>query len=124
MTTPAGRAPTRHIREYAGDKEAGLLRSVPMDASEATFQAAVVRYAKFHGWEVYHTHDSRHSAAGFPDLVGNHPSKGMFAAELKKTGGQATSAQTRWLVAFKAAGTPSYLWWPKDLAEIEEVLRG
>ena len=33
---------------------------------EKAFQQAVLDYARLMGWMVYHSHDSRHSAAGFP----------------------------------------------------------
>ena len=36
---------------------------------ESDFQRAVIEMARLHGWLVYHTHDSRRSAPGFPDLV-------------------------------------------------------
>ena len=37
--------------------------------TEKQFQSHIVQYAKMRGWLVYHTHDSRRSEPGFPDLV-------------------------------------------------------
>ena len=37
--------------------------------TEKQFQQSVVEVARTLKWRVYHTHDSRRSAAGFPDLV-------------------------------------------------------
>ena len=36
--------------------------------SERDFQGQVISMAEALGWLVYHTYDSRHSKAGFPDL--------------------------------------------------------
>jgi len=50
------------------------------------------------GWLTYHTHDSRRSPEGFPDLVmvrGNT----MLAWELKSETGQPTRAQLTWVAA-------------------------
>jgi hypothetical protein len=103
-----------------------LNRAKPQAISERDFQDRVVTQAKLSGWLVYHTHDSRHSAAGFPDLVmirGNI----LIAAELKVGNNKPTEAQLKWLKAFAGVGHPShtvhaFLWKPSDQAEIDEVL--
>ena len=46
------------------------------------FQPQVVKLAKLCGWRPYHTHDSRRSAAGFPDLI-LIKDGWLIAAELK-----------------------------------------
>lgn len=53
--------------------------------SEAELQRMVTRLADTLGWTLqYHTHDSRRSQAGFPDLVLVHPGQGRIVyAELK-----------------------------------------
>ena len=40
-----------------------------MLATEKEWQATVILTARTLGWTVYHTHDSRRSEPGFPDLV-------------------------------------------------------
>jgi len=44
------------------------------------------------GWWSYHTHDSRRSTPGFPDLVLIRPPRVMFI-ELKRETGRLTTAQ-------------------------------
>lgn len=90
---------------------------------EKAFQQAVLDYARLMGWMVYHTHDSRHSAAGFPDLVMVRQGR-MVVAELKRVGGKPTAEQAAWLAEMGAvAGCDSYSWTPVSWDEIEGVLR-
>ena len=78
--------------------------------------------AELHGWLVYHTHDSRRSQPGFPDLTMVRHGRLIFA-ELKKDGAYPTPEQRRWLHELKRASQKVYLWRPSDWREIEEVLR-
>lgn len=75
------------------------------------------------GWRAYHTHDSRHSAAGFPDLV--LVRERIVYAELKTTKGKLSPSQAAWMEALRAAGGEVYLWRPCcwNSGEIEAVLR-
>ena len=57
--------------------------------TEAQLQDAIVQMARVLGWLVYHTFDSRRSAAGFPDLVMVRNGRLIFA-ELKSATGKAT----------------------------------
>ena len=66
--------------------------------SEAAFQVRVVALLKRLGWTVYHTHDSRRSEAGFPDLICVRGRR-LFAIELKTARGRVTDAQMAWLRA-------------------------
>ena len=102
--------------------------------SEKQFQANVVRLAKLHGWMVYHTHDSRHSEPGFPDLVLCRDGVLIFA-ELKRQTGRVSAAQREWMQHLSlvagvvgASGVHGaiqvYLWKPADWQTIERVLSG
>ena len=66
---------------------------------EADFQAQVVKLALVLGWKVYHTHDSRRSHEGFPDLILIRRSR-LIVAELKTRKEKTTDEQRQWLAAF------------------------
>jgi len=96
--------------------------------SERRFQAQIVQLARLCGWLVYHTHDSRRSAAGFPDLVlcraGPLFEGGeLLFAELKTDRGKLTRGQEIWLAALRAAGLRAVLWRPSMWKEIEQCLQ-
>lgn len=111
--------------------------------TEKQFQEAIVRLAELQGWLVYHTHDSRRSNPGFPDLVLVHRGEStqtvprncrLVFAELKTQKGRTSVAQAAWLealgVVFARGGAMEsqeprhavYLWRPSDWPEIEAVL--
>lgn len=101
------------------------------DMSEPQLQYAVTDLATLRGWLFYHTHDSRHSAAGFPDLVLVRDDRLLFV-ELKAAQGTVSAPQKKWLLALGqvAASTPTpplevYLWRPEHLADgtIAKALR-
>ncbi len=96
------------------------------DLSEKEFQAIVLTLARREGWRTYHTHDSRKSAAGFPDIVAVHPTRGLWFAELKSADGRATDDQSRWLVDLMLVTNPPVvgLYRPADWPEIERILKG
>lgn len=92
--------------------------------SEAAFLAAVRDLARLTGWMTYHTHDSRRSEAGFPDITLVNVRQGrIIFAELKTATGRTTAAQERWLAALAAAGCETALWRPADLPDIARTLR-
>lgn len=64
--------------------------------SEAALQERVIGLARFYGWRHYHTHDSRRSAAGFPDLVLLRPPE-LVIVELKTAKGPIRPEQREWL---------------------------
>jgi len=70
--------------------------------------------AKVLGLLCYHTHDSRRSEPGFPDLVivGR---RGVLMRELKTERGKVTVAQTVWLNALDDVGVDADVWRPTDL---------
>jgi VRR-NUC domain len=94
------------------------VRRVPL--AERDFMATVREAATLNGWRVYHTHDSRRSPSGFPDLV--LVRERVVFAELKGATTRITPGQERWLDALDAAGAEVYLWRPSEWDEIERVL--
>ena len=93
---------------------------------EADLQEAVIAMAGHLGWAHYHTHDSRRSPAGFPDLVLAHPKRGVtMFVELKATKGRISRAQGAWLHILEEAGNQVAVWRPAHwyTGHIEDVLR-
>ena len=95
---------------------------------EKQFMADVVRFARRAGWRTYHTHDSRKSEAGFPDLVMLRRGE-MVVAELKVGKNKETPEQSDWLHDFWLVGVNcplgivlTYTWRPTDWPKIIEVL--
>lgn len=91
--------------------------------SEKEFMSQVIQLAQLFRWKIYHTHNSRKSVAGFPDLLMLRGAK-MIVAELKVGRNKITSDQADWLTWFRVAGAKSYLWTPDHWSEIESVLKG
>ncbi len=90
--------------------------------SEKEFQAQVVELARLTGWLCYHTHDSRRSAASFPDLVLVRPPVVRFI-ELKAGTGKLRPKQRAWLDDLKdCESVEAHLWRPSDWDRIEEML--
>jgi hypothetical protein len=91
--------------------------------SEDDLLTDIRRLAKVHGWLTYHTHDSRKSEEGFPDLVLAKPGRLIFA-ELKNNTRKLTPAQHTWLdvVAHTVPGVEAYLWRPRGWDCIVECL--
>lgn len=107
--------------------------------SEAAFQRQVLNLAEFYGWRSYHTHDSRRSQPGFPDLVLVRDTELIFA-ELKTEKGRVRPEQRDWLISLQVVssavevavapdghldGAPCvdvYLWRPSDFDQINARL--
>lgn len=67
------------------------------------------------GLACYHTHDSRHSEAGFPDLViAGIRSRRLLFVELKRENGQVKPAQDVWLTTLSMCGGQVRVWRPSD----------
>lgn len=81
--------------------------------TEAQLQACIENAARYLGWRSYHTHDSRRSQAGFPDLVLVKGSQILWR-ELKTTTGRLRPEQTAWLTDLNAAGADTGIWRPID----------
>jgi len=92
--------------------------------SEADFARWFGDWLNLRGHLFYHTFDSQHSAAGFPDYV--IVTKGVDArlvfAELKAENGKLTPAQLRWYTVLAHAGQDVYVWRPGDRDEIMRIL--
>lgn len=109
---------------------------------EADWQKAIVETAILRGWLVYHTHDSRSSERGFPDLVLVRPPRLIFA-ELKNEKNKLSHDQEMWMAALKVValsareqaeailteGLPvkplveAHIWRPDDWDLVQAVLR-
>ena len=91
--------------------------------TEAGWLEVVVEWARRRGWLVYHTHDSRHSAAGYPDLTLARRGRLIFA-ELKTDRARKVRAdQAVWLEALADTPAEVYIWRPADWDEVRELLR-
>jgi len=105
------------------------LQALRARMTERDFQAQVVALAKLHGWRTFHVFDSRHSAAGFPDLTlvrANRDGDGqLLFIELKREGAKPTAAQWEWVHLLRSVpGVRAFIWRPSDLPTIEKLLKG
>jgi hypothetical protein len=90
--------------------------------SERGFQEWVIGCAVTFRWRVYHTHDSQHSAEGFPDLIMLRGTR-CVVAELKRVGKAPDKGLVEWLLAFaRVPGCEVYCWDPSDRDAIERTL--
>lgn len=80
--------------------------------SERKLQDMVIEACHVLGLKVYHTHDSRRSQPGFPDLtiVG----RDVEFWELKSPEGKLTPDQREWIDALLAAGCHAGVYRPQD----------
>ena len=90
-------------------------------------EPAVIALARTCGWKVYHTHDSRRSEWGYPDLtmVRVRDCRLLFV-ELKSAKGVVSTEQQLWLHAFsRIAQAEVCVWRPEHWHDgtIEGVLR-
>ncbi len=89
-----------------------MTRDLPM--TEAQLQSRIFEICRDLGLLCYHTHDSRRSQPGYPDLTIAGPGGQVFA-ELKNAKHQATPEQERWLTMLRRGGAEAYLWRPEHL---------
>ena len=112
------------LRWSEGQYAAYVRRGQPAPVSEAAFMAAVVKIARQHTWLVYHTHNSKRSPEGFPDLICARAGSPLLAIETKTDTGQVTPAQAAWLAALgQCTGVVAEVWRPQDMEEICRTLR-
>ena len=100
---------------------AGLTARKMTWTTEAGFLSQVREVAKATGWLCYHTHDSRRSEAGFPDLVLCRPPELLFV-ELKMAWGEVSAEQENWISGLRECGLVSAVWRPKDWDMIFKAL--
>ena len=111
----------RLTREELRSVEARI-RETNNSLSEHQFLAQVRQIATWTGWMIYHTHNSLHSPAGFPDLVLCRAPRLIFV-ELKSDRGKVRTEQTFWLDELGGiSSVETYVWRPSDLDEIGRIL--
>jgi hypothetical protein len=70
--------------------------------TERQYQDLIIEAATANGWLCYHTHDSRRSQPGFPDLVLAKPGHIIHFWEVKTEKGRASLAQLQWIEVLNA----------------------
>lgn len=91
------------------------------EESETGFLGRVLALARLYGWTFYHTHDSRKSPEGFPDIVLVRDV--VIFAELKTRVGKLTMQQAVWLEMLRHTGQVEvYLWRPAQWEEVQKRL--
>jgi hypothetical protein len=88
--------------------------------TEREWQRQITDLATMLGWSWYHTHDSRRSPAGFPDLVLWR--ERVVYVELKAQRGRLRPEQRVTITAFRQAGAEVYVWRPSDFDTARRVL--
>lgn len=89
--------------------------------TEKVFMRTVIDVCRLHGYTVFHTHDSRHSQPGFPDLeiIGHGR---IFHRELKLDTGRTTPDQTACINLINQNGGDAAVWrpsmWPQIIHEL------
>ena len=90
--------------------------------TEAQYQATITEAAQLLGWWTYHTHDSRRSEPGFPDLVLVRPPDVVFL-EVKRENGRLTRAQADVLAMLdNCPGVKAAVVRPSDWQQVVEWL--
>lgn len=91
--------------------------------SEKEFQGQVVELATALGYMIYHTWDSRHSPAGFPDLILLRGHRCVVAELKKDKAPKPTPKQREWLAAWALIpGAEAHVWRPRDWEALKRVL--
>lgn len=85
--------------------------------SEAQWQSWVIELATRTGWWSYHTHDSRRSNPGWPDLTLIRDTEIVYV-ELKKYNGKVSDAQAHVMVLLENAGQEVHVWRPQDRPDV------
>ncbi len=111
----------------------GSAAGKPPQHPERDFMQEIIAWLEDRGWLVYHTHNSRFSQTGFPDLFCVRKNQAI-ALEVKAEGkplrkgrvskrGKWLPGQDEWLAALNHAGVKALAVWPMTWAEVQEVLK-
>jgi VRR-NUC domain len=95
-------------------------QTLDLAMTEKTWQQTIIDLAHTLGWLTYHTHDSRRSQPGFPDLVLVRDR--IIFVELKSERGKLTADQEKWGWALYDAGAEIYDWRPSDWPQVKRIL--
>jgi hypothetical protein len=89
---------------------------------EDPFLRQILQLAKLYRWYAYHTHDSRHSEKGWPDLA--LLKRGvLILAEVKKQDGEVTPEQEAVIALLRQVpGIIVEVWRPSDWLHIQQLL--
>lgn len=90
------------------------------DMLEREWQQQVVALLRTLGYRCYHTHDSRRSQPGFPDLCAIRDR--IIFLELKREQGTVTKKQREWIAALHRAGAEVYVARPRHFDVLAAVL--
>lgn len=91
--------------------------------SEKDLQSSVVEVLRWKGWLCYHTHDSRRSQPGFPDLVAVRGSTLIFV-EFKTEKGKVKDEQHDWLTRLSLAHGDVFLVRPSTMDSFVDWIEG
>jgi len=102
-------------------------RFLPVEP-ESSFLQRVVEYARLQRFQlIYHTHNSQHSAAGFPDLVLVRPEDGrvvFIECKADDAPKRLPLAQEAWKDGLeRCPGVDYFCWRARDWPEVQRVLR-
>jgi hypothetical protein len=90
--------------------------------SEAAYQQQIIDLARLCGYLCYHTHNSQHSPAGFPDLVLCKPGKRLLIFEVKRQRGVVSDTQRQWIAWLRTTGTYARVMRPSDWSLVTRLL--
>lgn len=94
------------------------------ESGRGGFQDEVTKGFRDAGFSfVYHTHDSRHSPKGYPDLS-ILDSEFHLVIELKVGDNKPSDAQIAWLKAFRKAGALTFVLWPRHRPVLNLLYQG
>lgn len=72
---------------------------------------------------IYHTHDSRHSPAGFPDTIILEAAR-IIVIEAKVGDNKASPLQIGWLKEFARTGALTFCLWPRHRSTLQALADG